>query len=170
MTHDQIAELTMLMHDPKTFISLQTNATEDGRRILNGSASVRHDSQYRDTFLNPARSYHDLPHDIVRSLEWVAWPVKGQPLGSRYKAHDTAALIFACGFTIRELTMQTPPRGNVDIPSSGGETMAREVNSYEAMLASFDEDELTEEDLDGFFEEDDELSEDDLLAFISEDD
>ena len=170
MTHDQIAELTMLMHDPKTFISLQTNGTEDGRRILNGSASVRHDSQYRDTFLNPARSYHDLPHDIVRSLEWVAWPVKGQPLGSRYKAHDTAALIFACGFTIRELTMQTPSRGNVDIPSSGGETMAREIDSYETMLASLNNDEPSDEDLLNATYEDDEPSDEDLLAAIMEDD
>ena len=165
---DQIAELTMLMHDPKTFISLQTNGTEDGRRILNGSASVRHDSQYRDTFLNPARSYHDLPHDIVRSLEWTAWPVKGEPLGTRYKAHDTAALIFVCGFTFREIIQpqQTPPRGNVDIPSNGGETVAREIDSYEAMLASLDDDELTEEDLDA---DDELLSDDELLALLEDD-
>ena len=61
MTHDQVAELQMLMNDSKTFITLHTNKTEDGRYILNGSASVRHDSRFRDTFLNPSRSYHNLP-------------------------------------------------------------------------------------------------------------
>lgn len=155
MTHDQVAELRMLMSDPKTFITLHTNKTEDGRYILNGSASVRHDSRFRDTFLNPSRSYHNLPHYIVKTLEWVAWPVKGEPLGTRYKAHDTSAPIFACGFTIRELVMETPPRENVDILSGAGETVAREINSYEAMLATLNDDEPTDEDLLAAIMEDD---------------
>jgi len=165
MTHDQIAELTMLMHDSHTFITLHTNDGGEGRRILNGSASVRPTSPYREKFLNPARSYHNLPHDIVRSLEWTPWKVKGEPLGSRYKAHDTDALIFACGYTIRELVLknQTPTRDNVDIPSDTGETVSREIDSYESLLASLgidDGDEITEDDL---FDDDGEITEDDLL-------
>jgi hypothetical protein len=159
MTHDQVAELRMLMSDPKTFITLHTNNTEDGRLILNGSAAVRHDSRFRDNFLNPSRSYHNLPHYIVKTLEWTAWPVKGEPLGTRYKAHDTTAPLFACGFTIRELVTKTPTRDNVDILSGAGETVSREIDSYESLMASLgiEEDDLTEDDL-----TEDDLTEDDL--------
>jgi len=148
MTHDQVAELRMLMSDPKTFITLHTNKTEDGRYILNGSASVRHDSRFRDSFLNPSRSYHNLPHYIVTGLEWTAWPVKGEPLGTRYKAHDSTAPLFACGFTIRELTMQTPTRDNVDILSGAGETVSREIDSYESLMASLGIEDEPIDDLD----------------------
>ena len=165
MNHDQIAELTMLMHDSHAFITLHANDGSEGRRILNGSASVRPTSPNREKFLNPSRSYHDLPHDIVRSLEWTAWPVKGEPLGTRYKAQDTDALIFACGYTIRELVHknQTPTRDNVDILSGAGETVSREIDSYESLMASLgieDDDEITEADL---ADDDDEITEDDLL-------
>ena len=113
MNPDQVQELTMLMEDPATFITLQTNDGGDGRRILNGSAYVIPDSTHRKKFLSPARSYHDLPHGILKGHSWRAADI--WPHGSRFVSKTTTAPLYICDFTMSQI-VKAPTRDNVHIP------------------------------------------------------
>jgi hypothetical protein len=159
MNPDQVQELTMLMEDPATFITLQTNDGGDGRRVLNGSAFVRHDSIHREKFLSPARSYHDLPHGILKGHTWVDARVMGKPRGSQWVSTTVTAPFYICDFTYSQV-VKAPTRDNVLIPSATGDTMARGISSYDDLMGLI-EDPLTEEDM-PLTEEDMPLTEEDM--------
>jgi|14BtaG_2_1085337.scaffolds.fasta_scaffold00496_16 hypothetical protein len=166
MNPDQVQELTMLMEDPATFITLQTNDGGDGRRILNGSAFVRHDSIHREKFLSPARSYHDLPHGILKGHTWVDARVMGKPHGSRWVSTTVSAPFYICDFTYLQV-VKAPTRDNVLIPSPTGDTMPRVITSYEDMFESLnttDDEPFIEEDMPLPF-----IEEDMPMPFIEED-
>lgn len=170
MNPDQVQELTMLMEDPATFITLQTNDGGNGRRILNGSAFVRHDSIYREKFLSPARSYHDLPHGILKGHTWVDARVMGKPHGSQWVSTTVTAPFYICDFTYLQV-VKALTRDNVYEPSTTGDTMPRAIESYDQLVGSIEsidfmteghpllEEELIEEEL--IEEDDDELIEED---------
>lgn len=143
MNPDQVKELTMLMEDPATFITLQTNDGGNGRRILNGSAFVRHDSIHREKFLSPARSYHDLPHGILKGHTWVDARVMGKPRGSQWVSTTVTAPFYICDFTYSQV-VKALTRDNVYVPSTTGDTMPRVITSYEDMVESMN---ITDDDM-----------------------
>jgi hypothetical protein len=174
---NQTDEINMLMQDPASYITFQTNGGADGRRVLNGSAFVRQHSVHRDKFISPSRSYHNLPHDTIKDMGWTTVRIKGQPNGTRWKSTDTIAPVYICAYTFSQL-VKAPTRDNVLIPSATGDTMervitsyevingatgdtmARGITSYEDLIGMIDDEPLTEED-EPLTEEDMPLTEED---------
>ncbi len=119
---EQLTELEKLIQDPHSVVSFHMNDTGDGQYILNADAIIRPSSMYRNVFINPHRTFSNLPHSMVKTCpscqtEWSAF-VKG----------DTDTW-HCCGISICENTYAQVKNRNLYGGGSVAKDMARNTES-----------------------------------------
>jgi len=119
----QLTELERLIQDPNSVVSFHMNKTSEGQYILNADAIIRPSSMNRNMFINPHRTYSDLPHSMVKTCpscqsEWQSFVSNGL-MDVRY----------CCGISICENTYAQVKNRNLYGESDVVKDMARNTES-----------------------------------------
>jgi hypothetical protein len=138
-----LTELEKLIQDPHSVVSFHMNDTGDGEYILNADAIIRPSSMYRNVFINPHRTFSNLPHSMVKTCpscqsEWQSFVSNGL-MDVRY----------CCGISICENTYAQVKNRNLYGESSVAKDMARNT---EIMFDLILDDDIEEEDDDDMFD------------------
>tara|TARA_R100001510_G_C7581936_1_gene154603 strand:- start:80 stop:541 length:462 start_codon:yes stop_codon:yes gene_type:complete len=120
---NKLNELEKLIQDPHSVVSFHMNDTGDGQYILNADAIIRPSSMYRNVFINPHRTFSNLPHSMVKTCpscqtEWGTFVNQG--------VFDTW---HCCGISICENTYAQVKNRNLYGESSVAKDMARNTES-----------------------------------------
>ena len=140
---DQLTEIEKLIQDPNSIVSFHMNDTGDGEYILNADAIVRPSSMYRNMFVNPHRTFSNLPHSMVKTCpscqnEWGTFVNQG--------VFDTW---HCCSISICENTYAQVKNRNLYGKSSVAKDMARNT---EIMFDLILDDDIEEEDDDDMYD------------------
>jgi len=123
-------ELEMLIQDEHTVVSFYTNGTSNGEYILTADAFIRPKSEHRDKFLNPHRTFGDLPMSMVKQC-----PACQEDWTQIHKVSVDLTQRYCCTVSICESTYAQVKNRNLYGNNKTGETMAR--NTEEELIFDF---------------------------------
>ena len=122
-------ELEMLIQDEHTVVSFYTNGASNGEYVLTADAFIRPKSEHRDKFLNPHRTFGDLPMSMVKQC-----PACQEDWTQIHKVSVDLTQRYCCTVSICDSTYAQVKNRNLYGNNKTGETMARNTEEEEELL------------------------------------
>ena len=129
---NRLDELEMLIQDEHTVVSFYTNGASDGEYVLTADAFIRPKSEHRGTFLNPHRTFGDLPMSMVKQC-----PACQEDWTQTHKLSPDLMQRYCCTVSICDSTYAQVKNRNLYGNNKTGETMARITEEKEGGFFNF---------------------------------